>query len=88
MTSLHTRISKSPELKAGWHVISHELTEYLKDLATSIEYTTEKTDAEVGQSTRIIADLRHRIEKTTDEDSPLQKKRKMHRVSPLPQPER
>jgi len=88
MTSLHTRISKSPELKAGWHAISHELTEWLKDLATSVEYTADKPDSEIGQQSRIIADLRHRIEKTTDEDSPPRKNYKMHRVSPLPQPER
>jgi len=87
MTTLQTRISKSPELKAGWHVISHELTEWLKDLATSTEYTAEKSDAEIGQSTRIIADLRRRIEATTAE-SPLPKKTQIRKLNPLPQPPR
>jgi len=87
MTSLQTRISKSPELKAGWHAISHELTEWIKDLATSDQYVAEKTDAECGQQTRIIADLRRRIEQTTAE-SPLPKKPQIRKLNPLPQPER
>lgn len=87
MTSLHSRIAKSPELKAGWLVISHELTEWLKDLATSVEYTSEKTNEELGLSTKIIADLRNRIEKAST-DAPVQKKTPIRKLNPLPQPER
>jgi len=87
MTTLQSRIARSEELKKSWPVISHELTEWLKDLATSDQYVAEKSDAEVGQQSRIIADLRRRIESTAAE-SPAPQKPKIRKLNPLPQPER
>jgi len=63
------------------------LTEWLKDLATSVEYTAEKTNEEIGQSARIIADLRLRIEKSITETAPP-KTAKIHRLGKLPVTER
>jgi hypothetical protein len=84
VNSLHLRISKSPELKAGWNTISRELTEWLKDLATSVEYTANKPDAEIGLSTRIIADLRRRIEGAIPEAT-IPAATKIVKLNPLPQ---
>jgi hypothetical protein len=81
MASLQARIEKSEDLKNAWPRLSVELTEWLKDLATSVPYTIGKSDQEVGITIKIIADLRSRIEQSTSAPEPA--KPKIRRLSPI-----